>query len=183
LQQVVRDAELERRLVDKLVKVWANDGQETWVLIHVEVQGQVDATFAKRMYVYNYRLFDRYDRQVVSLAILADERKTWRPSQFKYVRWGCQVRLKFPVVKLLDYANRAQELERSANPFALVVLAHLKTLATRRDLEQRLHWKLTVVKMLYQKGTKHALYYKCGTDRGEKRPATGPFGKGPRRYS
>ena len=41
LQQVVRDAELGRRLVDKLVKVWSQDGEETWVLVHLEVQGQV----------------------------------------------------------------------------------------------------------------------------------------------
>ena len=35
LQQVVRDAELGRRLADKLVKVWRNDGQEAWVLVHI----------------------------------------------------------------------------------------------------------------------------------------------------
>ena len=32
--------------------------------------GEHDPDFAKRMYVYNYRLFDRYDRPVVSLAVL-----------------------------------------------------------------------------------------------------------------
>jgi hypothetical protein len=37
LQQVVRAAETGRRVVDKLVKVWRRDGQEAWVLIHVEV--------------------------------------------------------------------------------------------------------------------------------------------------
>jgi hypothetical protein len=37
-QQVVRDADLGRRYVDKLVKVWTKDGGECWVLIHVEVQ-------------------------------------------------------------------------------------------------------------------------------------------------
>jgi len=72
LQQVVRDAELGRRLADKLVKVWSRDGEEAWVLVHVEVQGRVDREFAKRMYVYNYRLFDRYDRRVATLAVLAD---------------------------------------------------------------------------------------------------------------
>jgi hypothetical protein len=59
LQQVVRDAELGRRLVDKLARVYARDGEEDWVLVHVEVQGQPEAAFAKRMYVYNYRLYDR----------------------------------------------------------------------------------------------------------------------------
>src|SRR5437868_14789290 len=52
LQQVVRDAELGRRLADKLVKVWRRDGEEAWVLIHVEVQGEPDTGFERRMYVY-----------------------------------------------------------------------------------------------------------------------------------
>ena len=57
-QQVVRDAEIGRRYVDKLVKVWTADGVECWVLIHVEVQTARDAEFPRRMYVYNYRVFD-----------------------------------------------------------------------------------------------------------------------------
>jgi hypothetical protein len=36
LQQIVRDAEIGRRDADKLVKVWRLDGEETWVLIHIE---------------------------------------------------------------------------------------------------------------------------------------------------
>src|SRR5262249_54447046 len=70
LRQVVRDAELGRRPADKLVRVWWRDLGETWLLIHIEVQGQYDAGFAKRMYVYNYRTFDRFDRPVFSFAVL-----------------------------------------------------------------------------------------------------------------
>src|SRR5262249_29846936 len=66
LQQIVREAERGKRLADLLVKVWRKDGEEVWVLIHVEVQGQPEADFPERMYVYNYRAFDRYARQVVS---------------------------------------------------------------------------------------------------------------------
>jgi hypothetical protein len=40
LQQVVRDAELGRRLADKLVKVWSRDGEEAWVLVHVDTAGR-----------------------------------------------------------------------------------------------------------------------------------------------
>lgn len=49
LQQVVRDAKLGRRLVDKLVKVYRKDTeQEIWVLIHVEVQGFHEKAFEKK---------------------------------------------------------------------------------------------------------------------------------------
>ncbi len=36
----------------------------------------------KRMFTYNYRIFDRYDRPVVSLAVLADPHPGWRPDGY-----------------------------------------------------------------------------------------------------
>ena len=137
LQRVAPQAETGRRTVDKLVKVWRNTGQEVWVLIHLEVQSQYAADLPERMYVYNYRLFDRYRRQVASFAILGDERPGWRPDSYGYELWGCQVRLDFPTVKLLDYRERWEELESSRNPFAVVAMAHLHTQATRKDPERR----------------------------------------------
>ncbi len=77
LQQIARDAKLGRRYADILVKVWRHGGEEAWVLVHVEVQAQQQAAFAERMYVYNYRLYDRYRRPVASLAVLADEQPGW----------------------------------------------------------------------------------------------------------
>lgn len=103
LQQVVRDAELGKRLVDKLVKIYRIGGEESWLLIHVEVQSQEEDDFPKRMFVYNYRIFDRYDRSVASLAILGDDNIEWRPNQFGYDLFGCKVDFQFPVIKLLDY--------------------------------------------------------------------------------
>ena len=152
LQQVARDAELGRRFVDKLVRVVRKPGKEIWVLVHVEVQGQFDDAFDKRMYVYNYRLFDRYDRPVCSLAVLADDRENWRPDRFGYNIWGCEASLKFPTVKLLDYEDRVAELEESTNPFAIVVLAHLKTRATRNNPDSRFTWKVKLYQLLYARG-------------------------------
>jgi len=65
---------LGRRRVDKLVKLWRRNGDEAFLLVHVEVQSQEETGFAERMYVYNYRLFDRYHRLVASFAVLGDER-------------------------------------------------------------------------------------------------------------
>ncbi len=152
LQQVEREAEVGRRVVDKLVKVWRVDGQEEWVLIHVEIQSQEETAFATRMYVYNYRLFDRYNRMVASLAILGDERPAWRPDRFGYSLWGCTVGFQFPAVKLLDYAEDVAALEADRNPFAVIVLAHLKTQETGHDVEARRAWKVRLVKGLYERG-------------------------------
>ena len=152
LAQIVRDAELGKRLADKLMKVWRRSGEEQMVMIHTEIQGTSEEPFAKRMYVYNYRTFDRYDRPVVSLAVLSDTRRDWRPNQYGYQLWGCRVGIEFPVVKLRDYRKRWSELEQSDNPFAIVVMAHLQTQATRRNPEARLNEKLRIVRRLYERG-------------------------------
>jgi hypothetical protein len=72
LQEVVRDAELGKQRADKLVKVQRQDGVEEWLLVHVEVQGQRDPDLPRRMYRCHHRIEDRYERPVVSLAVLAD---------------------------------------------------------------------------------------------------------------
>ncbi|MDF0556336.1 DUF4351 domain-containing protein [Kamptonema sp. UHCC 0994] len=37
------------------------------------------------MYVYNSRLFNKYDRRVASIAILGDEQRNWRPNSYESV--------------------------------------------------------------------------------------------------
>ena len=151
LEQVVRDAELGRRRVDKLVRVTLRDGEAGLVLVHVEIQSQREAAFNERMYIYNYRLFDRYHRPVASLAVLGDDQTGWRPDGYEYELLGCRVGLRFPVVKLLDYRAHWAALEVDDNPFATVVMAHLKALETRADDRARYRWKLTLIKRLYER--------------------------------
>jgi Domain of unknown function (DUF4351)/Putative transposase, YhgA-like len=152
LQEVVADAEIGRRFADKLVKVYLKNGQEKWVLIHVEVQSQEESDFAARMYTYNYRIYDRYKKSVASLAILGDERDNWRPQQFGYSLFGCTLNFQFPIIKLIDYQQRLLELENDSNPFATVVMAHLAALNTRNDRNNRKEQKLALVQRLYEKG-------------------------------
>jgi hypothetical protein len=152
LQQIVPEAEVGKRLADKLFKVWQLGGEEAWVLVHIEVQSQEESDFAERMYVYNYRCFDRYRKPVISLAVLGDERASWRPSFYGYALGGCELSLRFPVAKLLDYETEWQSLEESTNPFAVMVMAHLKTKATRGVPQERKQWKWSLVRRLFERG-------------------------------
>ena len=90
LQQLVPESEHGLRIVDKLVRVFRLS-REDWVLVHVEVQGQPEQQFERRMYVYNFRVFDRFGRTVATLAVLSDTRPDWRPSEFRSELWGCEV--------------------------------------------------------------------------------------------
>jgi hypothetical protein len=151
LKRITASAKTKKRFADKLYKVWLLRGEEVWILIHIEIQSQYEENFPQRMYIYNYRAFDLYQKPVISLAILGDERVNWRPDSYNYTIAGCEVSLKFPTVKLLDYEERWTELEASSNPFATIVMAHLKTKATTGKLPQREQWKWKLIRGLYEK--------------------------------
>jgi hypothetical protein len=152
LHQVTRQAKVGRRYADKLVRVWRLSGEETWVLVHVEIQAQPEAAFSERMFVYYYRLFDRYRLPLASLAVLADTQVDWRPCEYWRRLWGCRAGLEFPVVKLLDYRGWEDALAASDNPFAFAVAAHLAAQATQGDPSGRLASKLALTRRLYRHG-------------------------------
>ena len=154
LQKIVRDSQTGRKRVDKLVKVWRKNGEEAWIGIHVEVQRQHEQGFARRMFQYNTLLYNHYQRRIVSLAILSDDRPEWRPDSFGYDLWGCKIQLDFPAVKLLDYKEKQVELERDDNPFAVVILAHLQAQATTPASTRRQETKFRLVRRLYERGYK-----------------------------
>jgi len=152
LEQILRQADSGERVADKLFKVWLLDGKITWVLIHVEVQSQYKSDFAQRVYQYSYRAFDLYEQPVISLAVLGDDRATWRPNNYSYKLGGCQLKLKFPIVKLLDYQAKWQDLEESTNPFAIMTMAHLTTMRTLGKPQMRQQGKWDLVRRLLEKG-------------------------------
>ena len=119
LQKLTPEADSRNRRADMLVKVFLKNGEEQWLLIHIEVQGYRDDDFPLRMYIYNYRSFDRFNKNVVGLAILTDNDATFRPTYYERKRWSSVVRYDFETYKLLDYEEA--DFEKSKNPFAAVM--------------------------------------------------------------
>jgi hypothetical protein len=150
LQKVVRDAKMKRRLAEKLVKVWLKNGHNAILYVHIEVQGQKDNQFEQRIFIYNYRLFDRYGPSVISLAILGDGNTDWRPKSYSYGMAGFKMSCQFPTIKLIDYRKKWKTLEKSKNPFAIVVRTHLKGLETQRSAKKRFLEKKELFKALYE---------------------------------
>ena len=151
-QSIVRDADVGKHRADKLVKVISKAGEAKIVYIHIEVQSQKDDDFEKRMYTYNYRIFDKYGQNPVSLAVLADENSHWKPSSYHVEQWGFESYTKFPTVKLLDYADQLEALQASDNAFAILTAAHILTKRTKKNPDDRLIRKITLVRLLYRNG-------------------------------
>ncbi|XLZ68446.1 DUF4351 domain-containing protein [Massilia sp. SR12] len=140
------------RVADKLVALYLRDGTEHWILVHIEIQAQRDDTFARRVHALNNRIFEQHDRPVASLALLADEDPHWHPVGFHNKLLGTTMGITFASVKLLDYADRIDQLQASRNPFALVTLAHLYTQRTKHDAASRYAAKWRLTKLLFQRG-------------------------------
>lgn len=136
LQKITRNSSTGRRHADKLVRVLFRDGQERWLLVHVEVQGRREADFPRRMFVYYYRILDHYRMKVISLAVLADGDSGYRPDHFEEIVAGSGVYFRFRTVKLLDIEPQLDALLTGGNPFALLVAAQL-TAKRVRDGRQR----------------------------------------------
>src|ERR1035437_6159893 len=90
------------RYVDKLVKVFTLNGQEEWILIHIEVQGYTDQDFAKRMFQYYYRILDKYDKPITAFAIFADTSKSFHPKFYERDFLGTRVYYAFNTYKIID---------------------------------------------------------------------------------
>ncbi len=152
LRAVVHDAESGKRFVDKLVRVSSLGGGQEWLYVYIEVQGHRQQEFAERMFVYHYRLNDRYRKPVASLAVLTDDQASWRPGTFNYSSLGCRLALFFPIAKLMDWVGSEAILDDSQNPFAVVTQAHLATQVTRDDVSARHAAKWLLVQGLYRRG-------------------------------
>jgi Domain of unknown function (DUF4351) len=140
--------------VDKLVKVYLRNGEEKWLLLHVEIQNQKEEEFSERVYIYSTRLFDKFRREVASFAILGDTDRHWRPQSFHQEALGSRHDFSFQIAKLVDYKERVGELADSDNPFAIVVQAHLTAQATKGKASQqrRRQRKYSLTTMLYERG-------------------------------
>ncbi|MDU9050030.1 MAG: hypothetical protein Q3M30_14370 [Candidatus Electrothrix sp. Rat3] len=138
-----------RREADRLLEVYLKDGGAEWILIHIEVQSYRDRTFAERMYVYNYRIFDKYRRKAVSVAVLIDSDRNYRPDSFSTEQFGCTMHFTFPAIKLLDFDCEGLAQER--NPFAVVTRVQLAKLQSERDPDRRYSFRMELTKELYDR--------------------------------
>jgi len=154
LQKLAPEHERGRLTADKLFRVTLHSGEETVLYLHIEIQGQWDGSFESRMWIYNYRLCDRFGSNVISLAVLVDEDPNWRPKAYHFELGGCLRVFQFPMFKLWDCVNPEEVFEQTGNPFALMVAGTQAAWKTRQDMKARGQERLRLAKYLYGKGMK-----------------------------
>ncbi len=96
---------------------------------------------------------DKYNKQdVISLVILGDTDKKFRPNKYEVYYPGFKLSFEYQMVKLIDFIGIELELEKIKNPFGIIVLSHLKTLEAGNDLNKKYIFKISLVKKLREKG-------------------------------
>ncbi len=152
LEKITYDSETGKRLADKLTKVWSKNIDQ-WILCHLEIQAGYEKAFPERMLVYRYRIRDRYSMPVLSVAILIDSNPRWRPDRYKEMCYNTCTEIHYLVIKIVDFKNQSEVLEKMNNSFAIIILAQLIALETMRNPEARLHGKTELTRKLYEKYT------------------------------
>jgi len=149
MEQLSKKSRKCAKYVDKLVKVNLKDGNEKWILIHIEVQGYPDKNFSQRMFRYFYRIFDKHDTKIVSMAILTGLDTTSLESKYEIEAYGSHLLFEYPTFRLMDYDS--EELDNSENPIAFVVLtSQEKARAEQRG--DKFNTKLRLMRKMYTKG-------------------------------
>jgi hypothetical protein len=153
LQKLLPRSQSRHRWADKVWKTWRRNGDESLVYLHAEIQGDPDQTLPKRMFTSSYRIFDRYEVPVASLAILTDDNPGWDPEDaYGWELWGSQMGLRFPCVRLREYTEGELEVLALDNPWAVVIKAHLATKRTRKQPQRRYEAKREVFLELLERG-------------------------------
>jgi len=152
MHALIKKEEIDKRIADKIIKFWRTDGVEVFALIHIEVQLSKQIDFSERMFIYRYRIFDMYKKDIASLAILIDGNKNWRPNEYCQDFCGSKLKFEYPILKILDYKDKKDELKQSKNPFVIIILAQLAAIETSGKLEEKLISKFNLTKFLYTHG-------------------------------
>lgn len=135
------------RFADMLVKTYLLNGREEWILIHLEIQGEGTQDFAARMFQYWYRIYDRYNVDIIALAVFTGGKNQKRPDSFQKSFLGTEIHYKFNAYHILDHTER--QLLGMENPFALIVLAAQKVLLIDKIPEDELaEQRLTIARAL-----------------------------------
>jgi hypothetical protein len=143
----------DTRFADKLVKVFHRDGEEEWVLMHVEIQGDTSKRqeFTERMFRYFYRILDRYKRPVSAVVIFTGQDGKKMPCRFEYLYRQTRLVYEYQTFFILDFSD--EELENSSNPFAQVVLvAKMALLEEKIPGQELLEKKIVIARKLLKKG-------------------------------
>lgn len=108
------------KVIDKLARVYLKTGSQVCVRVHVEVERKAKRGFARRMFRYYSRLFDKSEIPVIPVAVFLEKRSRNNFPVFSYSFHGTSIDFRFNSIYVAELDEI--ELSRSDNPFAKILL-------------------------------------------------------------
>ena len=134
-----------RMSIDKLFKVPMKNGEYEHIFFHVEVESQFKSNFPEKNFKYFYRIFDSKGKAITALVIYASDRVPKPYDRYEYKFRGTRLVYEFNTYLVRD-ANE-DELLKSDNIFALVILTCKYINQTKNDFDLRRKFKMKLFRL------------------------------------
>jgi hypothetical protein len=136
MHEIVEDS-IEKKILDKLIKFRLKSGEDKWIFVHTEFQGE--GGIGERMFTYFRRILDKYGKDITALVIYTGSSVPRNPNKYKYESFGTKVTYEYNTYIVKN--QKEATLIKDKNPFSIVVLANLYTVNTTDDEVKRLEFK------------------------------------------
>ncbi len=138
-----------KKISDKLIKVRLKNGEDNFILVHVEIEGDAPSHYPREVFKYYYRIYDRYEADINTLVIYVGDQVPLSHNVYNRNTYGTKLSFEFHsyVVKNQTEAD----LLASPNICALAVLANLYVLQSKNDYAKRFGFKRQLLNLLLER--------------------------------
>jgi hypothetical protein len=149
LYDIIQETDKDR-MIDKLVRVQLKNGEDKWILIHIEFQTSGETLFSARMYHYYRLIRAKYNKNVTALVIYTGKAKPKLFDYYKEDNYGTSIVYRFNTYRIIK--QNVTALLVNPNPFAIIVLANYYVLKSEANQKKRLNLKETVFDLARNRG-------------------------------
>ena len=90
----------------------------------------------------HHRIFDKYGVSPITLAILGDSSRKWRPTSYQYQSLGCGITFHFRICKTIDFKGKLDDPRYRHQQALFIIAAHLGTQQYRRSPQKLSAYRL-----------------------------------------
>ena len=142
------DIRASSHFADFVLEVPLKDGNETWILFHIESQGRGGGNLAERMNHYRCLIYAHYRREPVALAIIAGGRRK-KERFYSHSNFGTEIIYRYNNLVLAELDD--EELLSSDNPTDLALYAAKCALKAKHEI-QKYKYLRTLIELLAERG-------------------------------
>lgn len=135
------------RVADVLVRLYLKNGKPIWILLHIEVQGYPDGSFAFRFHQMRYRIEDMFGVNPAMLAIYTDDDPDFHPKKYENKILGSKAVTVFNTYKVM---NNPPTLYKNRTTAVAIIMetAYEATQVKGRNDDEIIKQNLTLVRRL-----------------------------------